>query len=827
MIYPRGLKITVAHKCKTNVSFQNKVYLFETPCSFFKTNYTLFKRNVSFQNKCFISKQMFHFKTNVSFQNKCFISKQMFHFKTNVSFQNKCFFSKQMFLFKTNVSFRHFLSLVLYDVPTSQSFILRLIRRAANHLRFPRGKKMANVKKFCSSCGQKYESRSTVKFCLQCGFRFTLGDFSTLPAPPTATSTPTMTLESFKLRKESARSSLFRTSGHKKAKRQESVTIRIGLFRYEPDKNMLKPQYGKNQNLNVEKSSTYAEILEKALAKRRAHDRHFNAESQDQEYQLLYPDGSQAVFLPGKPGKFFSLQEYKDDLSSPFNAIKLYLCSVSDVNSFETCETEIVSTSPSSTPPSKDEDNIVNNFQEDFFENPTQHSPPQTVTKLPTPRDNTGKTSSTSSKDLPSSSIPSPSAEYNSYLDVIDDEYYYDKSDFSLTFDDKADLDAAIAASLDDQDNSSVNTPSVQDTIQKFIAENAKTDSDPACILIRRKDIMQTTIKAIERKKFSFFKPLVVSFSGEDGVDSGGPKREYLRLLMQELRSLGVFDGKWFSHGLKLLSDMKYELGGKLVAWSILHGGPGPQLLSQQAFSVFKGLPFSSEEAIEAVGDEDLRSTIHELDACKSPEEFEEFKARKVERVADYGYSRIYSSVYNEKDMIVSCLLKQAFVFSVNAEIHQFLDGLNCVGNLGQLMLSSPHVFFSIMCEQTDKLTASEFIKLYTIEFSTAGSNKRELEEQTMYSFELFLRDVEDKEIEGVTLDNLLVFVTGADAVPPLGFDDKISVRFYDQEPNTRRLPWASTCALELYLPRGPKESDSFNGILLQALQECQGFGKC
>ena len=98
---------------------------------------------------------------------------------------------------------------------------------------------------------------------------------------------------------------------------------------------------------------------------------------------------------------------------------------------------------------------------------------------------------------------------------------------------------------VDDQDNSSVSAPSVQDTIQKFIAENAKTDSDPACILIRRKD-MQTTIKAIGKKKFSFFKPFVVSFSGEDGVDSGEPKREYLRLLMQELRSLGVFDGKWF-----------------------------------------------------------------------------------------------------------------------------------------------------------------------------------------------------------------------------------------------------------------------------------------
>ena len=150
---------------KTMFIFSKHFALSSKQITLFSKEMFHFKRNVSFQKKCFISKQMFHFKTNVSFQNKCFISKQMFHFKTNVSLQNKWFFSKQMFLFKTNVSFRHFLSLVLYDVPTSQSFILRLIRRAANHLRFPRGKKMANVKKFCSSCGQKYESRSTVKFC--------------------------------------------------------------------------------------------------------------------------------------------------------------------------------------------------------------------------------------------------------------------------------------------------------------------------------------------------------------------------------------------------------------------------------------------------------------------------------------------------------------------------------------------------------------------------------------------------------------------------------------------------------------------------------------
>lgn len=359
-----------------------------------------------------------------------------------------------------------------------------------------------------------------------------------------------MSLESFKHRKETARSSLFRTRcNSKKAKRSETVTIRIGLFRYEPDRNVLKPQYGKNLNLTAEKSSTYAEILEQALTKRRAHDRHFCAEAQDNKYQLLYPDGSQAIFLPVKPGKFFSLQEYKDYMGSPFSAIKLFLCSVNDVNSFENGESS--ATHPP-TSPSEDEDvvedaeNIVychpsfeENFHEDFLSNPPRLSSSQLSTEQSTPS-NKEQTPSTSSKDLPSCSVPSTPSEYKCYLHVIDDDFYYNQEDFSMTLDDEADLDAAIAASLSDQGahNSTGGALSVHDVIERFIVDNMKTDSDPACNIIRRKGIIQTTMKAIDRKKFSFFKPLVVTFSREEGVYSGGPKREYLRLLMKEIKNL-------------------------------------------------------------------------------------------------------------------------------------------------------------------------------------------------------------------------------------------------------------------------------------------------
>ena len=51
--------------------------------------------------------------------------------------------------------------------------------------------------------------------------------------------------------------------------------------------------------------------------------------------------------------------------------------------------------------------------------------------------------------------------------------------------------------------------------------------------------------------------------------------------------------------------------------------------------------------------------------------------------------------------------------------------------------------------------------------------------------------------------EELLIFITGADEVPALGFPVKPCIDFYDQEAGQRRLPYASTCMMCLYLPRG------------------------
>lgn len=78
----------------------------------------------------------------------------------------------------------------------------------------------------------------------------------------------------------------------------------------------------------------------------------------------------------------------------------------------------------------------------------------------------------------------------------------------------------------------------------------------------------------------------------------------------------------------------------------------------------------------------------------------------------------------------------------------------------------------------------------------------------------------------GLTLEDLLVFTTGTDCVPPLGFDKLITIEFYDFDGNIRRRPWSSTCGLHLFLPRGFEDPSDFSSFMKETLLECHGFGK-
>ena len=450
------------------------------------------------------------------------------------------------------------------------------------------------------------------------------------------------------------------------------------------------------------------------------------------------------------------------------------------------------------------------------------------------------------------------------------------------------DMAAAIKASLEDQNrpiqesledqaptsSKECSKADAKEVIKAFVDKNIhpNTDNHVNTIIINRKNVLSSTLTAIGRKNFSFHKEVLVIFSEEEGVDAGGPKRKYFRLLMLSLKNVGVFQGNWFSHDIKLLRRQKYELAGKLVAWSILHGGPGLKQLSHAAFCVLNDLPYATKDAITTVPEDKMKEILSALEKCTNDEQFDAFKESNADAIADYGYTSVYTSDLTMKGDFEHSLLKQSLVFSFHAEIEQFKQGLNSIGEFGDTVMSNAGVFKVVLpkdsneklsflsmkkmihvnysesgsnnkekedktmyCFDTflqdldedeiedlslydllvfttgadtitvmsnagvfkvvlpkdsnEKLSFLSMKKMIHVNYSESGSNNKEKEDKTMHCFDTFLQDLDEDEIEDLSLHDLLVFTTGADTIPPLGFDDPITLDFYDQQEEIRRLP--------------------------------------
>ena len=72
-----------------------------------------------------------------------------------------------------------------------------------------------------------------------------------------------------------------------------------------------------------------------------------------------------------------------------------------------------------------------------------------------------------------------------------------------------------------------------------------------------------------------------------------------------------------------------------------------------------------------------------------------------------------------------------------------------------------------------------------------------------------------------VTLEDILIFFTGSDCEPPLGFHPKPTLRFLDQD-----LATAGTCEMGFCLPIKHDQYDIFKRKLVLSLFGHDGFGK-
>ena len=100
-------------------------------------------------------------------------------------------------------------------------------------------------------------------------------------------------------------------------------------------------------------------------------------------------------------------------------------------------------------------------------------------------------------------------------------------------------------------------------------------EGETSYILINRYDVLKTAleeIKSIENPRLT----LEVSFYKESAQDNGGPRREFFRICLKEMKA------KYFDNGLKAHLANDYTTVGLIMALSTLQNGAIPRFLNEE-----------------------------------------------------------------------------------------------------------------------------------------------------------------------------------------------------------------------------------------------------
>ncbi|XP_057212760.1 uncharacterized protein LOC130568108 isoform X2 [Triplophysa rosa] len=378
--------------------------------------------------------------------------------------------------------------------------------------------------------------------------------------------------------------------------------------------------------------------------------------------------------------------------------------------------------------------------------------------------------------------------------------------------------------------NSSMEDIDVGSLLREF-QQNHLSGSEQVSILVNRNRLLQSAKNAVSNYNFSWTKIPLVKFVGEEAIDCGGPRREFLRLLMMEVQSsLGIFEGKpghlFFTYDQMALEQHKYELAGKLIAWSVAHGGPGFKALDPCLYQLMciQECPLADFNW-RLIPDADIQNKLQRILSCKRTTDLHRLQREEGDWICECGVPGIYRPDISIRDIpqIYSYAIRHYIYLRTSKMIHQFTEGLNAYGQFWDMVKSYWAEFLPIFTNTHEPITRSSFRALFQIHWSKAM--KREPEEETIHSWELVLKMIEDKKTE-LRFEELLAFITGADQVPPLGFPQKPSIHFYQPEKRGCRLPYANTCMMRLCLPSGVKNEAELHRMLLRAIKDSADFGR-
>nr|XP_024658126.1 G2/M phase-specific E3 ubiquitin-protein ligase [Maylandia zebra] len=626
---------------------------------------------------------------------------------------------------------------------------------------------------FCPSCGEKLVEESP-NFCSGCGERLyhasCIGDTSLPLTSQTTSNCPTPTFSTFiEYRKKKNEERQKFSEGRKGLKKKEKRKVQINVGLMTIKKGGLKPYRGKTIFLTTDPDATATSLLNQAVKKMKD----FNKDLKDGPFLLLYPDGTEVITVPGTQ-RPFTLEAYKAEVGKPYQRITVFICLKSDF--------------------------------EDVGENSDlSDSDPEIVIKRPSEFD----LADTLPWELQHESSPlQKAAEYelkegagdlvlaNEVQQVIDLEEENDTGTTecltveSSCYRNYTQLFEPIV--IDDEDptpNEAKAEPPEEPVDTNLeaheIIANLALELDHKKVSrfnISRSAVWDGAVRGFRRSTYSDNYDMFIKFNDDagsfkDGLDTGGPRREFLTLLMGSLRNRPIFDGppesRYLVYNSRAARQDEYFLAGKMIAVSIVHGGPAPHFLSKNLVNHITGNQ-SFSATVEDVQDEEITKVLHQVLKAESEESLHNLILQNSTIFQTAGCLRNVKPC--EKQAFVEEYLRWYILERNQSVIQRFKDGLESLNFLSALQKHSS-VLAPLLCFSAKALTASELESMFRPDLSPAGSNKRHKEVLTLGFWADYLLDCEEK-ATAVCLEDLMMFATGLTAVPPAGMTPPPCIQF-------------------------------------------------
>ncbi|XP_056437117.1 uncharacterized protein LOC130374401 isoform X2 [Gadus chalcogrammus] len=325
--------------------------------------------------------------------------------------------------------------------------------------------------------------------------------------------------------------------------------------------------------------------------------------------------------------------------------------------------------------------------------------------------------------------------DYSSYLSLV--------ATFPDDSSDDEDLNQAIIASMASQIAEKV-------PVEEILLElSSKISSTQRCKFnINRSAVWEGAIRGFQRVSYDPNFMIFVKFSDdmgkfEEGIDLGGPRREFFMLLMETITRSRMFEGKENSKNLALdstaLREDWYYTAGRAIAVSLVHGGPPPNFLSPTLFSQL--VDGSANPVLEDIADMEVLEKAKKVSESTTLEDLEESMAPMLDYLANAGCLRPMRSI-RDRDLLVEDIVMFQVVHRVQGPFQRFCEGLKTLGVLEKIR-EHPDSFRPLFCFQPNILTADQVEDLFTIHLSPKGSNNRIAEERVVAFWRDYLQDAE------------------------------------------------------------------------------------